>query len=530
MAKTLSISEVLQLAAQHSQAGNQATAERLYQQVLQAQPGNETARRALNLPVEEGQQTEVDAFRAQAGKLIGLYEGGQDEAAIESARTLIDDYPGQPLPMVILGSILVRQGSVEDGVGQIEAALALAPEYADGWVQLGMAQLEQAAYEQALGSFDKAQKISSTDSVVVQAERGRGRAFSGLNRFAEARASFAKVLSHDPADALSRVALGRALRLLGEDKQSAAELSKVTQQQPESSLGHREFGESLASLGAYKEAVINLRRAIALSPDDSRAYLVLGSVLAKQGEEEAAAEAYRKSLALDPDNTEAAFFVRALEGESSGAVPAGLVESMFDSSAERFEADLVDGLHYCGPQKIVEMLGSALGQDYRFASAIDLGCGTGLAASLLENRVDHMVGVDLSANMLEVARRKGLYDQLIKAELVEALEQAERQFDLALSCDVLVYVGALEALFAALAKKMLPGGVVGLTTELLEEGSGFEIQASGRFAHSEQYMASTAQAAGFDVIEATQGRLRQSGGGWIAGGFYLFRQSGVSAG
>lgn len=530
MAKTLSISEVLQLAAQHSEAGNQATAERLYQQVLQAQPGNVTAREALNLPVDGGQQTGVDLFRAGAGKLIGLFERGEDGAASEAARSLIERHPQQPLPLVILGAILVRQGSVDEGVGQIKAALAIAPDYADGWIHLGMAHLEQADFEQALTNFDKAVEINSTESIAVQAERGRGRAFSGLNRFAEARSSFEKVLSRQPSDAVSRVALGRALRLLGEDKNSAIELRKVIEQQPEMALGYREFGESLASLGAYKEAVLNIRKAIQLTPDDSRAWLFLGSVLAKQGENEAATEAYRKSLELDPENAEAEFFVRAMDGESTGTVPESLVEKLFDSNAERFEADLVDGLHYRGPQRIVEMLDCALGQDARFTSAIDLGCGTGLAAGLLKDRVDFMAGVDLSANMLEVARKKGLYDQLLKAELVEALEQSGQQFDLAISCDVLVYVGALEQLFAALGKKLLPGGMLGLTTELLEDGQGYEIQASGRFAHSEDYMLATAQAAGFEVVEASQGRLRQGGGGWIAGGFYLFRQSAESAG
>ena len=53
---------------------------------------------------------------------------------------------------------------------------------------------------------------------------------------------------------------------------------------------------------------------------------------------------------------------------------------------------------------------------------LDAGCGTGLCGPLIATCVDHLIGVDLSANMLDQARRHNVYQELIKGELTEYLE------------------------------------------------------------------------------------------------------------
>ena len=46
---------------------------------------------------------------------------------------------------------------------------------------------------------------------------------------------------------------------------------------------------------------------------------------------------------------------------------------------------------------------------------MDLGCGTGLLAQILKDKYgfEHMVGLDLSEEMLAKAREKGVYKRLI---------------------------------------------------------------------------------------------------------------------
>lgn len=53
--------------------------------------------------------------------------------------------------------------------------------------------------------------------------------------------------------------------------------------------------------------------------------------------------------------------------------------------------------------------------------AVDLGCGTGRTGSWLEShRVQRLDGVDLTPEMLERARRRGVFDQLIVADLCDS--------------------------------------------------------------------------------------------------------------
>ncbi|MCX4239251.1 class I SAM-dependent DNA methyltransferase [Paraliomyxa miuraensis] len=58
----------------------------------------------------------------------------------------------------------------------------------------------------------------------------------------------------------------------------------------------------------------------------------------------------------------------------------------------------------------------------RDLDVLDAGCGTGLCAPLLRPLARTLVGVDLSGKMLDQARRRGGYDELIEAELTEMLD------------------------------------------------------------------------------------------------------------
>src|SRR6185295_18689835 len=98
-------------------------------------------------------------------------------------------------------------------------------------------------------------------------------------------------------------------------------------------------------------------------------------------------------------------------------------------------------LNYRAPRLLAAAL---VASGRRYAHALDLGCGTGLAAPELRPLADRMTGVDLSANMLAQARARGLYDTLLQADALEFLAAREDSFDLVLAADVFIYVGALD--------------------------------------------------------------------------------------
>ena len=95
-------------------------------------------------------------------------------------------------------------------------------------------------------------------------------------------------------------------------------------------------------------------------------------------------------------------------GEKSvpDTLPPAYVARLFDDYAWRFDKHLIKNLGYRAPALIAEAL-SGVASDRRFASALDLGCGTGLMGEALRDRTDHLTGVDLSQAMIAKARERG---------------------------------------------------------------------------------------------------------------------------
>jgi predicted TPR repeat methyltransferase len=75
----------------------------------------------------------------------------------------------------------------------------------------------------------------------------------------------------------------------------------------------------------------------------------------------------------------------------------------------------------------------------RFGYAIDLGCGTGLAAAAFAEMVDAFTGIDLSPHMIEKARATGRYARLEVTDMLDALRSMpDRGVELVLAADAMV--------------------------------------------------------------------------------------------
>jgi predicted TPR repeat methyltransferase len=131
------------------------------------------------------------------------------------------------------------------------------------------------------------------------------------------------------------------------------------------------------------------------------------------------------------------------------------------------------------------------------------------------------VGVDLSPGMLEMARPRQVYDDLIAAELTAHLESVPASCDLIASADTLVYFGDLKRVLAAAAGALRPGGLVIFTVEKADpdrgEDRGFFLQYHGRFCHTEKYVRETLIAARLSVRELKPAVLRMEAGKPVAG-------------
>ena len=101
---------------------------------------------------------------------------------------------------------------------------------------------------------------------------------------------------------------------------------------------------------------------------------------------------------------------------------------------------------------------------------LDVACGTGLVALAATERVGpqgHVLGVDLSARMVEAARRRAQVRQCKQASFVrmdaERLNLADDRFDAALCAFGLMYLPEPEQALREMARVVRPGGRVGLS-------------------------------------------------------------------
>src|SRR5947199_8388282 len=150
-------------------------------------------------------------------------------------------------------------------------------------------------------------------------------------------------------------------------------------------------------------------------------------------------------------------------------IPTANVRSLFDQYAPKFEYALVDDLGYRGPALLFSAVlaaRAAVRKPAFFKRAIDLGCGTGLAARAFAKEVDHFTGIDLSPRMIERARESGLYAQLEVAEMVEGLRtKADASADLILAADAMVYLSDLAPLLSEVSRVPMAEGVLAFTAE-----------------------------------------------------------------
>ena len=204
------------------------------------------------------------------------------------------------------------------------------------------------------------------------------------------------------------------------------------------------------------------------------------------GETARAIALYRQLMAIDADDhLGVSLRLARLTDDRPDKAPNAYVAALFDQTAERFDAILVDELGYNVPLLIADSLKTlGLGP---FEKWLDLGCGTGLCAMALEDVTTHRTGVDLAPTMIEIAADLELYENLYVGEAVAFLnsDAAEGPFALVTAADVLPYIGDLDPLFTALGRHSQPGTVLAFSSEHLPGNAwDFQVGAHKRFAHS----------------------------------------------
>jgi predicted TPR repeat methyltransferase len=266
--------------------------------------------------------------------------------------------------------------------------------------------------------------------------------------------------------------------------------------------------QTLGRLGRHAEALASFDRVLALEPNHVEAWSGRGSMQRELHRLAEAAQSFREALRHGADHDLHAYYLASVEGLGAPpAAPRAYVQTLFDDYADVFDAHLVGTLGYSAHTQLVDGLVALARGPYE--NGIDVGCGTGLCGPLVRPLTRHLTGLDLSPRMLRKASELGVYDRLEHADAAEYLSRDGAPVDLVVAADVFIYVGALEAMFAAVDRRM-KRGVFCFSVEVLPPGRGdFGLLASLRYAHSQSYLQRLASAHGFDLILEKLAQVRR---------------------
>jgi predicted TPR repeat methyltransferase len=271
----------------------------------------------------------------------------------------------------------------------------------------------------------------------------------------------------------------------------------------------------LASRGDFLAAADILAQAIELTPNFATAWFALGAIRDRLGDRAGAVTAFERTRDADPQDYHGARLqlARLGAGEATPAMTETYVRRLFDQYAGRYDTALTEHLHYRGPALLRDAVDAtirAAARPMHFRAMLDLGCGTGLAGAAFRPFVDRLVGVDLSPAMIAQAESKGLYDRLVAADLARFLvaeSTAAGQYDLAIAADVFVYINDLEPIVGAVARVLVPDGILAFTVET-HSGDGVKLLPTLRFAYGAEHLRAVVAAAGLTLVSLAAAAIR----------------------
>ena len=502
MTTTISVDQAINLAFEHHQAGRLVEARAIYGKILTQNPNN-----------------------ANVLHLQGLvsYAEGEYDTAIKLISQAIAVAPNIPEFYNNLGEVLRAAGQYDAAVVNYQQALAFKPNYAEAlnnlgnaWVAAGKVQAAQECYEKAIAAQPN----------YAEAHYNLGYVLAAQTKFTQAIPALEEATRLNPGFASAHYHLGNALRETGKLPQAIERFRAAIKYDPNFPDAYNNLGNLLLQPPQTRERLACYEKAIALQPNHVQANTTLGTLLLQSEHFDAAARCFERALTVDPDNAFIQHLLNAVRQQQVDRAPLAYIREVYDSYAQEFESHLTQGLSYRIPEELSELLRRHVAIPPQGLDIIDLGCGTGLGGVMLKDVAHTLIGVDASPKMLEKANERGIYNELICADMVMLLRELPiASKDLVWATDVFIYTGDLSEIFGYSAAALRLGGALAFSVESSgQHESDFALQLSGRYSHALPYVQRLAEEYGFDVslVEATV--IRTERGIPVPGYIFILRK------
>jgi predicted TPR repeat methyltransferase len=338
-----------------------------------------------------------------------------------------------------------------------------------------------------------------------------GRALFTQGKVDEAIKAFQDAIGIDPNYAPAHNNLGVVYWSQNKRKEASECFCRAVSIHPNYAEAWNNLGLAWDGAGKHDEAMECWSRAVSIKPSYAEAHNNLALILEKRGDRAAAIKEWEECLRLRPGWKEVEYYLAVATSTvatAPNAVPPEYLSNLFNEYAENFDQHMTKTLQYRAPELLLEAV-KRLGRE-KYDLVVDLGCGTGLCGEKFRPMATRLVGVDIAPRMIEKAKQRGIYDELLVGDLDSALSGRDAQVDLVLAGDVLEYVGELAPLFKMVAAAKKPDACFAFTVEkpTPEEGEGLILRKTRRFAHSRSYVEQRARDAALEIVEITEAVFR----------------------
>lgn len=232
---------------EHHRAGRLREAERIYREILTADPRH-----------------------ADSLHLLGMiaYEAGELETAADLIRKAISINKRGTSYFANLGNVLYAQGKLDEAKALYKHALLLKPDLAEVHVNLGNVLQAQGDLDESVKCYERALALKP-DNAATHNNMGNARQTLGL--IEEAIACYERALCLNPEYAEAYYNLGNACREMDKLDESVASYRKALIIKPGYAEAHYNLGNVLRAQGKVDEALMQYERALGIRPDYAQA-------------------------------------------------------------------------------------------------------------------------------------------------------------------------------------------------------------------------------------------------------------------
>ncbi len=447
-------------------------------------------------------------------------QGRLDEAA-HLLTTLLQRAPDYLPAYNNLGVLHYAAARYPEAIHILQQAVHKAPTYIDAWYNLGLAQLKAADPAAAAASFAALLKISDTH---LAARFHYGCALMAQHNFAAARDMFLSIENQQTEHAETKINLAHCYVHTGDLRAARHTYHAALSLQPDDAQILFNLGVISAQLGEPDHAIQYYQRALQQEGDLFAAHYNVGVLFLARHYPALALPHFKAAARLQPDNSTVQYLLTMLSDKRHLlAAPPEYIQSLFNGYADHYDAHLLHALDYALPDIFINAIQSELLKTNQW-DIVDLGCGTGLCAAPFKPYAQTLTGVDLAEKMLDQARAKNIYTDLICDNIDHFLTNTDKNYHLILTGDTLVYLGDLGEIFARVKRVLRPHGLWLFNTEITTAREDYQMQQSGRFGHHENYILRLAKENDLHCVQHTKIHSRTQVDKPVDGYLFVLRQ------